>query len=152
MKALLVKVTTTTPLSADLGLLIIRVWFGLVMAFAHGWGKMFGDTTKMVAKLDELGFPAPALMASLAGLSEFVAALLLAIGLLSRLAAIPLAFTMVIAAFVIHGSDPWMKQEFPLLYACAAIAILVSGPGRFSVDHALRKRLAGPDDTGGRDR
>jgi len=145
MKALLAKLATTTPNSADIGLLIIRVWFGLVMAFAHGWGKMFGDSTKFVGFLDKQGFPAPEVMAVFAGLAEFVAAIFIAIGLLTRASAVPLIVTMLIAAFVVHGDHAWRKQEFPLMYAFAFLALLISGPGRYSVDHVLKQRMGDKD-------
>ena len=63
-----------------------------------------------------------------------MAALFIAAGFLTRAAANPLAFTMIIAAFVIHGDHSFSKQEFPLAYAMAAIAVMIAGPGRFSVN------------------
>lgn len=141
MRSLFNRLTAPNDTLNDVGLLVFRLWFGLVMAFSHGAGKLFGDSAKMVGNLEKMGFPAPEFMAFAAGLSEFVAALMLALGLLTRLAAIPMAITMLVAAFVVHGSDPFMKQEFALAYAVAAIGIGIAGPGRFSLDHLIRARL-----------
>lgn len=70
---------------------------------------------------------------------------MLAVGLLTRLAALPVIGTMLVAAFVTHASDPWMKKEFALAYAAAAVVLLVAGSGRYSLDHRL---FAGDDRRG----
>ncbi len=41
---------------------------------------------------------------------------------------------MLVAAFIIHGDDPFKKQEFALLYAVPCVALMLTGPGRLSLD------------------
>ena len=41
---------------------------------------------------------------------------------------------MLVAAFMIHGDDPWGKQEFPLLYTAIYFTIFLMGAGRFGID------------------
>lgn len=150
----------------SLGLLVLRLGLGGYMAL-HGWGKVqmvvAGDFEKFG---DPIGIgPAPSLV--LAAFAEFACALLVAAGLLTRLAAIPVAFTMGVAAFVAHGADPWTmgegaarffsgaskswgSKEPALLFLCGFLAIAMTGPGALSLDALLfgRKRDKGSDGSG----
>lgn len=139
MTSLLRRLNATSPLSADLGLLIVRLWFGGVMAAAHGYGKVMNISgfSENVAKM---GFPMPTVLGSAAALSEFVGGILLALGLMTRPAAGALLGTMIVAAFVVHADDPFAKKEFALCYGAAALALLLSGPGRFSIDARMGRR------------
>jgi len=117
---------------ADLGLLVIRLFFGTTLALAHGWGKVSdlgGFADKIANKVPMAGLLGPA-----AGLSEFVGGLLLAIGLFTRPAAFLAMVTMLVAGFYIHAADPFPKKELAFAYAAAAIALLIAGPGSLSVD------------------
>ena len=66
----------------------------------------------------------------------FAPALIVA-GLATRLSAIPAAFTMAVAAFVVHASDPLAKKEMALVYFAAFLAIALLGPGRWSLDRKI---------------
>jgi putative oxidoreductase len=133
---MLARLAKTTPRSADLGLLLLRLWFGLVLAFGHGWAKISG-LEAFTAGVASRGIPLPGLLGPAAALSELAGGILLAIGLVSRIAAAFVAVTMLVAAFYIHASDPFAKKEFALAYAVAALVILVAGPGRLSLDARL---------------
>jgi len=50
------------------------------------------------------------------------------------LATLPLMFTMLVAAFYIHGADPFEEKELPLLFFTVFGSILISGAGSYSVD------------------
>lgn len=56
--------------------------------------------------------------------AEFGCSLLLIVGLGTRLAAIPLVFTMLVALFIAHGADAWQKKELAAVYL-AVYAVLV---------------------------
>ncbi|HEX6852025.1 MAG TPA: DoxX family protein [Candidatus Polarisedimenticolaceae bacterium] len=123
---------------ASLGLLLLRLGFGLSMALGHGWGKLrsFGELAATFP--DPLGIGSRlSLMGAIGG--EFVCPLLLALGLGTRLAAIPAAFTMGVAVFVIHAADPFAKQEKALLFLVAFAALVFTGAGRYSLDAKLGK-------------
>src|SRR5688572_15808452 len=99
-----------TPL-ADFGLLVTRLGVGLIMAFGHGLSKVWRDGSigppeQLVQGVDAMGFPAPTAFAWAAALTEFLGALLLALGLFTRPAALALTFNMAVAAFVAHRKDP----------------------------------------------
>ncbi len=122
----------------DLGLLLLRLTFGLLMA-GHGLGKVQDLIAGKTAFPDPLGIgPVPSL--ALAAFAEFFCALAVAVGFKTRWAAVPVVVTMLVAAFVFHASDGWEKQEFPLLYASAFLALVFTGGGKHSFDAWLKKR------------
>ncbi len=122
----------------DLALFVLRLWFGLEMAFAHGLGKMVKIFNGDFQFPDAIGIGSTASLI-LAGSAEFFGGLLIAFGFFTRLATIPYLITMLVAAFLVHAAagDEWGKIANPLHYAIAAIVILIAGPGRYSLDHRL---------------
>jgi putative oxidoreductase len=124
---------------ADVGLLVLRAFAGLAMAFAHGLGKL-PPSDGFVGATEGLGFPVPEVFAWAAGLSEFVGGLLLAIGLATRPAALAVAFTMGVAAFGAHGADPFSDQEKALLFLAIAVCFVLTGAGRYSIDRLISGR------------
>ena len=139
MKALLKRLAVTSARSADLGLLLLRLTFGITMAASHGYGKVMnlGDFSATVASK---GIPLASVLGPLAGLGEFLGGVLVAVGLFTRIGAAAILCTMLVAAFHIHAADPFGRKELALLYAFASLAILLSGPGRYSLDHRLLHR------------
>ena len=126
-------------LATDVGLLILRLGVGVTMALGHGLGKL-PPSDGFIAGTAALGFPAPAVFAWLAALAEFGGGLLIAFGLLTRPAALALAFTMAVAFFGQHAADPFAERELAFVYGVASLALLASGAGRFSFDARLRRR------------
>lgn len=118
--------------------MLVRVCFGATLALAHGLGKV-SDLGKFIGGLEGRGFPLPGLFGPAAALSEFLGGLLVAIGLFARPAALFVAITMLVAALHVHGGDPFQKKELALAYAVAALAVLIAGPGRYSLDARLFK-------------
>lgn len=138
-KGLFAKLAATTPSLQDIGLVLVRVGFGLSLALAHGLGKL-SHPDQFVNGLTQGGFPAPALLAWIAILSEFAGGLLLALGLFARPAAAFVIGTLGVAAFHVHGADPYQKKELALAYVVIGLAVLIAGPGRFSLDALLARR------------
>ena len=126
------------------GLLLLRAVVGLTMA-GHGLQKLFGwfggpgvkGTEGMFRKL---GFPAAGALALVAALAE-TSGILLALGLLTPLAAFAIATVMLNAIGTVHWKNGfWSTKggyEFNLTLLAAAVAIVATGPGRFSLDRAL---------------
>lgn len=124
----------------SLGLLILRLSVGLMMAFSHGLGKLQTYMSSEVIQFaDPIGIGQETSLLLAAG-AEFFLSLLIAIGLMTRLSTIPLIFTMLVAVFIIHANDPFQKMEFGLLYLFPYIAILLMGPGKFSIDYLISKK------------
>lgn len=124
----------------DIGKLIYRVSVASFM-LTHGFGKfkllLSGNLDKFA---DPLGM-GPEISLILAVGAEFFASIAIIIGLKTRLATIPVIFTMGVAAFVVHGSDPFSVKEFALIYMLAFIGIAIMGGGKFSLDYLISKYL-----------
>lgn len=98
----------------------------------HGYGKLlklingegFGNPIGIGAT--------PSLFLTVIG--EFVCPILIIIGFKTRWAAIPTAITMAVAAFVVHGADPFKKKELALIYLLIFVVIALLGPGKYSID------------------
>ena len=108
------------------------------MLYAHGWPKLASFSEKSGGFPDPLGIGSPASL-TLAVFAEVLCALALMLGLFTRAAAIPLLITMLVAAFIVHGDDPFQKKEFALLYAIPFLALILTGAGTYSVDSKLKK-------------
>ncbi|MEX2540255.1 MAG: DoxX family protein [Trueperaceae bacterium] len=129
----------------DIALLVLRAVFGLLLA-GHGAQKLFGwfggpgfrGTTGWLGSLNLK--PAP-LWGAAAGMSEFAGGVLLALGFLSPVGAVAVIAAMVMAILLVHiGKGLWASNggiELPLAIGAVAFALLLSGPGRYSLDAAL---------------
>ena len=117
----------------------VRKLHGLSITI-HGWGWRY-----------------PVLQAWMAALTEFGGGILILIGLLGRLAALGLLSTMMVAIIKVHWTGPnvldpaWMTMkggwEYPGVLALLALAILLGGPGRSSLDALIFRRRPKPADT-----
>lgn len=93
-----------------LPLLLLRIYLAPVMMQA-GWNKFIGweNTVAWFGNTEwGLGLPMPELMAFLAASTELVGGALLLIGLATRLVAIPLMVTMIVAIFTVHWENGWL--------------------------------------------
>jgi len=90
--------------------LALRIYLAPVLMQA-GYNKLahFDDTVAWFANPDwGLGLPMPAVMAGLAAGTEFFGAILLLLGLATRLISIPLMVTMLVAALTVHWPNGWL--------------------------------------------
>ncbi len=124
---------------ASLGILILRVGVGGSIALAHGLGKLQNLLSDHPRFADPFGLGVVPSLA-MATFGELVCGLLIAIGLFTRLATIPLAITMLVAILIAHAGQPWGEREHAFLFLVPAIAIGLVGPGRYSVDAWMKRR------------
>lgn len=129
--------------SGSLGLLILRLGAGGMMVAGHGWGKLLSFSERSAGFPDPLGIGHVPSMAGTVG-AEVVCAFLVAIGLATRLAALPLVFTMTIAGFVMNAGQPWGEKELAAIYLVAFAALVFTGPGAYSVDAKIARASKGP--------
>lgn len=122
----------------SVGLLVLRVGVG-VMMMVHGIQKIQGFDAMAGGFPDPLGVGNKTSLILAIG-AEFGCSILVIVGLATRLAALPLAFTMIIAVFVIHGADPWQKRELAALYLLIYSSLVFTGPGTLSLDHLWMSR------------
>ena len=119
----------------NIGLLLFRLAIGGFM-LTHGWAKLSNFETMKLTFADPLGVGS-ALSLSMIIFAEFGCSLLIILGLFTRLAVLPLMFGMIIAAFVIHGGDPFSVKELSVLYLAVYVVLFFTGPGKYSLDRLL---------------
>ncbi len=121
---------------------LIRIMVGLVFV-AHGLQKLLVfHYAGVVGAFQHMGIPAPGISAALAMAAELGGGLLLLTGLYTRLAAIPVAFTMLVAIMQGHLRGGFFAPtgvEYPLTLLVANIAFIVGGGGAFALDNLLHK-------------
>jgi putative oxidoreductase len=132
-----------TPWPASVGLLILRLGAGflLVTVFEKVLPRdgVWGPQQWFVDDVGKMGFPLPRLFAWAAVLSEFVGGVLLMLGFLARPAALFIGITTFVAAFIFHKQP--LQQGIPaVIYFFMSLSLLVSGPGRISLDALLARR------------
>jgi putative oxidoreductase len=123
---------------------IFRVIVGLLMIH-NGLSKLadvqgFADNVISV-----IGLPNPVFFTYCAAYVEIVGAILLSLGLLTRLNAAALLFTMLVAIYFHLKTDGFKIASFETasLYALSFLFLLINGGGAFSVDALIVKWLAG---------
>ncbi len=128
----------------SLFLLVIRVYWGWEF-FLSGKGK-FINHDKIAEIFQRLNLPLPDLLAWLAAGVECFGGLFLLLGLASRLVAIPLVFTMIVAYVagdwekirnIVSDPDKFVTAD-PFLFLFTSLIVLIFGPGRVSVDYLLK--------------
>jgi putative oxidoreductase len=134
---MLKRLWSTRPLSVDAGLLVIRVAMALFM-LSHGYPKLANFTERMDRFSDPFGIGHTASL-SLAVFAEFFCSILLGLGLFTRFALVPLMITMATVVFIVHAGDPFGDFEKALLYLMTYVGLFFTGPGKFSVDGALKR-------------
>ncbi|MDC7993927.1 DoxX family protein [Altibacter sp. HG106] len=115
-----------------IGLFILRVAFSGMM-LTHGIPKLL----KLIQGNLEFGDPiglGSTVSLILTVIGEAICPMLIILGFKTRLAAIPTIITMAVAAFVVHGNDPFGRKELALVYFFAFLVIALTGAGRYSVD------------------
>jgi putative oxidoreductase len=127
------------PLWPDLSLLLLRAWFGGLLLLLHGWMKisMYGAMSQKFP--DPFGIGSPASLA-LSTFAEAVCSSLIVVGLFTRFAALVCIINMTTAFVIAHGAALTGSQsgELAFLYLGVFIALLLAGPGRFSIDSNRR--------------
>jgi len=125
---------------ADFGLLILRLAAGLTMASQHGIGKLQNLINGNMQFADPIGIGVTTSL-FLAGMAEFFCAIAVSLGILTRLMSIPVAFTMFVAAFIVHANDLFERKELAILYLVIFLTLMLTGAGRYSLDaKILRNR------------
>ncbi|SOD79123.1 DoxX family protein [Spirosoma fluviale] len=134
------KLFSTEAILQDAGLAFVRIIVGLFLLY-HGWEVFDAAKMKEYAAWDVFKQDlSPLFMVYLGKGSEFVAGVLLTIGLLTRLGCLIVIGTMLyISLFVGHGRI-WYEDQHPFLFVLLALVFFFTGSGKWSVD-ALVNRL-----------
>lgn len=138
MKHILFNPGSASP-SSDVGLLVLRVGLMGTLLALHGWGKLdrfFSGVSKFP---DPLGIGGRATL-GLAAFAEGLCAMSVLIGFATRLAVLPVIATMAVAFFIYHAGDSFGDKELALIYLVGSLGVLLTGPGRLSIDRILYER------------
>jgi putative oxidoreductase len=134
------KFFSTQPLFFNGGLFLIRIALGFFMVF-HGW-EIFSK-----AKMDEYAswdtFKnsfSPVFMVYLGKGAELVGGILLMVGLLTRLGALMIIFTMAYIALIVGKAIVWYDDQYPFLFVLLALVFFFTGPGKYSLDAAMQTK------------
>lgn len=122
-------------------ILLVRLSIGLLF-FESGRGKIFFKLEEYFA---ELGIPFPQLTAVVVSSVEFFGGICLILGLATRIVAVSLASTMLVAIWTVRLNDAKTVGDFLYLPEVLLVVIFVwlvfSGPGKISIDHLLARKL-----------
>lgn len=123
----------------DAGLLLMRTGFG-IMILLHGIGKL----QDLISGAND--FPDPIGIGSnlslvLVTFAEFICAILLIIGLFTRLALMPLIITMFVVVFIHEAHLELFDKETPVLFLIAFTGLLFTGAGKYAIDEKIKKKI-----------
>ena len=133
----------TRPFLSDVGLLVLRVFTG-VLLIHHGYEKLANIENFAAAFVRPLHLPFPITLSYIAAFSEIVGSWFLITGFLTRFGALAIAGTISVAiyhAIAINGFNIYLLELLGLYFAAAAM-VLAAGPGRFSLDELIVRKLA----------
>jgi putative oxidoreductase len=118
-------------------LLILRLSLGIMMLL-YGFFKLFNGVNEVGLMLTEKGLPYFISYGVIVG--EVIAPLMIIIGYRTKIAAILLAFTMVVAIFLAHSNDIFSLNshggwaiDHQGLFLFGSIALILSGAGKYAV-------------------
>ena len=138
----MIRAILSRPITGDLGLLVLRVFTGALLIH-HGYEKLANIENFADAFVRPLHLPFPILLSYVAAFSEVIGSWLLITGLLTRMGALAVAGTISVAiyhAIVTAGFNIYLLELLGLYFA-AAVAVLACGPGVFSIDELIARRL-----------
>lgn len=124
--------------------LLVRLFVGGFF-FETGLAKV-QSLEAMTQRFIEWGIPAPAFNAALSGYTELIGGGLIVLGLLTRLACVPMIINMLVAVLTVKarelsGLTDFVELDEPL-YALAFLWLFFAGPGRVSLDRLLQRAWA----------
>ena len=126
----------------DIGLLLLRLGFGGMFAYQHGWAAIMAGSqewTKRGGAMALIGVTfAPVFWGFMSAFVEFVGSLCIATGLFFRLMCAMLAFNMFVAA-MLHYYTPGMRATIstPIQFGVVAFCLLLTGSGSLSLGRLL---------------
>lgn len=119
-------------------ILCLRVFFGIIFLL-HGLDKLMNFNQLSYTFPSAFGFGSyMTLMLSI--FTEFCCSMFLITGLLVRVAVIPMIIAMAVAFFDVHDAM-FPEGELSLIYLIVFVVLYFTGPGKFSIDYLIDKKL-----------
>jgi len=140
MRTLYNKFIEGTGKLQDVPLLLFRIV--LAIGFYEPAMMKLKNLSGVAEWFGSMNYPLPMVSASLSMVTEVSGILLLVLGLGTRLISLPMMFIMVIASLTVHLPNGFPAGdngfEIPLYYFLMLFALVIYGPGKYSLDHLIR--------------
>ncbi len=111
--------------------------------------RKLGNIDGIAQWFGSMNYPFPTLNAYMATFIETAGFVLLFLGLGTRIISIPLMFVMIIAITTVHLANGFASGsngfEIPLYYFLMLFSLLITGPGKFSIDRIIKNKLNSND-------
>lgn len=122
-------------LNTDVATLVLRLLFGGLF-IRYGYMKLV-SYDEMLSQFEDIIGIGSELSLILVIFAEFFCGILVTIGLLTRLAAIPIFITMFVAYFIAHGNDAFDVKALAFVFLILSIVIFILGGGKYSLDKLI---------------
>jgi putative oxidoreductase len=129
--------TNVSDNAISFALLILRITAGGLI-IPHGYSKLISFASKSSSFSDPYHIGSSTSMALII-FAEFFCGVLIVLGLLTRLASIPLIIGMGTIVFMINHGNLTGKNETPVLFLGCFLVLLITGPGKASIDRLIGK-------------
>ncbi|MBU3675982.1 MAG: DoxX family protein [Chitinophagaceae bacterium] len=130
--------TKLAEMPGSIALLLLRLGSGLMM-LRHGWEKLVQLSDIKANFPDPFGWGHDTSL-YLTLFAELICPVLVILGFITRLSVLPLLIAMGVAIFSIHAADPFANKELAVFYFLVYLALLLAGPGKFSLDKWVLKK------------
>ncbi|HKQ56655.1 MAG TPA: DoxX family protein [Candidatus Eisenbacteria bacterium] len=120
----------------SIGLLVLRIGTGGLLLAGHGWSKLahFSERAESFANPIGIG-PVPGFVFVV--FSEVLCASLVMLGLVTRVAVVPIIGFLMVAGFIHHSLDPWTRRELAFVFLVPFVTLFFTGPGKYSLDERI---------------
>jgi putative oxidoreductase len=122
----------------NFALLVFRVLMSLEMVRVHGLKKLNSGGGEAETLPNPLRLPAK-LNQFIAGLSDLVAPLFVALGLATRVATLPILAVTLTGYLVVHRRDPLSVRDVSYIYSLGYLYVFLVGAGTFSADYYVSR-------------
>ena len=126
----------------NIGYLLLRLFIGVGM-MTHGYGKFFGGPERWKGigmAMGKLGINfLPTFWGFMAAFAEFFGGIFLVLGIFTPVFSFLIFFTMLVAAFFVHGGDSFSAREGALCHLFPSLLFMLKGAGRYSLDFLIFK-------------
>jgi putative oxidoreductase len=126
----------------SIGLLLLRVGGGALLLFGHGLPKLLHWSERVSTFANPIGLGSQVSF-SLVVFAEVVCAAAVVLGVATRLAAAPIIFFLLVAAFVQNGPGSFSDKELALVYLVPFVTLTLTGGGHYALDTLILRGRAG---------
>ena len=141
MKKIFAKILSPQPVVSDCGMLLLRVAVSLEIAIVHGFKKIGVGVSQAENIPNPLHLP-DAFNNVFAIAANIVFPFFVLIGFFTRLSTLPTLAVTLTGYFVVHWNDTLLEKDTPFIYSLIFLIILILGPGKYSVDNSIHKKLS----------